>query len=318
MPALRTVAIGAALAAAVGAAGLTTAGVVERAATRPAVSPGPRAEGATTVVGLPYAGVDRSYRLFVPSRLPAGPRPLLLALHSLAKSAGWFEAARHLDLEAARIGALVAYPDGIGHSWDAGTCCGVAARTDVDDVGFLAAVISDVESRVPIDRRRLAIVGSSNGAMMAYRFACERSDLVHVIVSMSGTDVAPVCALAQPVSLLHVHGAADDTVPYAGVASSGLDTSGFPPVRAVVADFARRDGCSGEFDDRPYAGRDDVSVATATGCPGRTAVRLVVSRTLGHTWPTAALGSTYGVDMTAMTWRFVEAQWSRPHRAAAP
>jgi poly(3-hydroxybutyrate) depolymerase len=269
------------------------------------------AAGTSTLVEMPFRGVNRSYRLFVPTDLPAGPRPLLVGLHSLRSSAAYFERTRNLDVEAGRTGVLIAYPNGYSHSWDAGTCCGDAAAQGADDVGFVAAVIADVESRFSVDRHRLALVGSSNGAMMSYRFACERSDLVNVVVAMVGTDVAPRCTFSRPVSLLHVHGGADLTVPFAGVPVSHLDAAGFPPVRSGVRRVAGLDGCSGTFRSVPYAGRPDVSAEIARGCPPHVKVELVVSRTMGHDWITGPeLTQQYGVDMTAMTWRFVEAAWA--------
>src|SRR3954447_24749840 len=49
------------------------------------------AAGTTSVISLPYGGLVRSYRLFVPSALPSGPRPLVLMLHGLETTASWME-----------------------------------------------------------------------------------------------------------------------------------------------------------------------------------------------------------------------------------
>src|SRR5206468_603606 len=135
------------------------------------------------------------------------------ALHGVNADAAYYESISNLDATASKNGILVAYPDGLDKSWNAGTCCGASSANNVDDVGFLAAVIHDVAAWRQVDRNRLGIDGVSNGGMMAYRFACERSDLVDVIDVMVGTDVAPTCAFSRPVSLLHVHGIADSLVP---------------------------------------------------------------------------------------------------------
>jgi polyhydroxybutyrate depolymerase len=55
------------------------------------------------------------------------------------------------DDEAARHGFLVAYPDGIGRSWNAITCCGPAQRRQVDDVGFLVSLISACEGGTAVE-----------------------------------------------------------------------------------------------------------------------------------------------------------------------
>jgi polyhydroxybutyrate depolymerase len=277
------------------------------------------AAGTTRVIGIGYGGAVRDYRLFVPTTLPAGPRPLLVALHGYTSDATSMESLTNLDANAPKRGALIAYPDGLGKSWNAGTCCGTSSADNVDDVGFLAAVIHDVAVRWSVDRNRLALVGGSNGGMLAYRFACERSDMVDVVTVMGSTNVAPQCSFARPVSLMHVHGLADTTVPFDGVASSPLDASGFPSVRSSVDGVASLDGCSSSYTQSAYNGRADDTLYQAVGCPAGTAVQYVVSQSLTHTWPatgSAAAAST-GIDATSMTWGFSTASWaSRPAPAA--
>src|SRR3954453_7185883 len=79
-----------------------------------ATAPAPSgAAGTTSVISLPYGGLVRSYRLFVPSALPSGPRPLVLMLHGLETTASWMEL-RGTDVGAATNDTLVAYPEGVG------------------------------------------------------------------------------------------------------------------------------------------------------------------------------------------------------------
>src|SRR5690242_2615927 len=82
--------------------------------------------GITRVVSLDAGGVARSYRLFVPSTLPTGPRPLVLSMHGFGSEASVQESGTGLDKVAAKSGILVAYPEGLDHSWNAGTCCGTS------------------------------------------------------------------------------------------------------------------------------------------------------------------------------------------------
>src|SRR4051794_28990791 len=96
-----------------------------------AAAPG-GAAGTTSVVSLPYGGMTRTYRLFVPTALPTGPRPLVLMLHGLTTTAAWMEL-RGTDAGAAASGTLVAYPEGVDSSWNAGICCGSAFTKGVDD-----------------------------------------------------------------------------------------------------------------------------------------------------------------------------------------
>lgn len=273
-------------------------------------------EGARVVVsaaGVPQqvyfavGGTQRTYRLFVPPG-PAGERhPLLLALHQLGGSAARFEQQSGLDAGAAAAGAVVVYPDGLNHSWDAGGCCAYAARHHVDDVHFLARVLADVERRLPIDPSRVAVTGFSNGALMSYRLVCERPDLVHVAVVVAGDAVGPRCSPALPVSLLHVHGARDSLIPLSGIASSALAPTGFPPAAASVERVAVADDCSGAVTSTVPFGAD----WTATGCTGDLTVELLTVAALAHHYPTGSADlARFGVDMSSLTWSFARAAWA--------
>jgi polyhydroxybutyrate depolymerase len=259
------------------------------------------------VVSLAVGDRTRHYRLFVPPARTSGPRPLLVALHPLNGSAARFEQTSGLDRGAATDGVVVAYPDGLGRSWDAGTCCGYAVRHRVDDVGFVARVVADVARRVSIDPARVAVTGFSNGALMSYRLACERPDLFRAAVAVAGDMIAPRCAPARPVALLHVHGTRDPLIPLAGVASSRLDPAGFPPASTSVERVAAADRCSGATTST----EPSTVTWTAVGCAAGTPVRLVTVAGLGHHYPTGAADATrFGVDMSTLTWSFLSAAWA--------
>jgi len=154
---------------------------------------------------------------------------------------------------------------------------------------------------------RIAVTGFSNGALMSYRLACERPDLFHVAVVVAGDVVGPRCNPAQPVALLHVHGARDGLIPLSGIASSSLDPAGFPPAAASVEQIAVTDGCTGAATGALEYGTD----WTATGCAADDTVELITLTALGHHYPAGAADRTrYGLDMSTLTWSFVRAAWT--------
>jgi len=267
------------------------------------------AQGARTVAGsrlvtLRVGGVERDYRLFVPAA-STHARPLLLALHQLHGSAQAWERRSGLDAGAATAGVVVAYPDGIDHSWNAGTCCQPAAGSGVDDVAFLRAVVADVARRTPIDLSRVAVTGFSNGALMAYRLVCTAASTVHVAIAVAGDLVAGRCEPSRPVSMLHVHGGRDTVIPVNGMARSPLDPAGFPPARTSIDLVATADRCAASDD----SGDSVISVRRASGCAGDARVELVTSARLGHTYPVGRASSAYGVDMATLTWQFLASVW---------
>src|SRR6266542_5157522 len=119
---------------------------------------------------LSSGGRGRSYRLYRPPGLSQAPTaPLVLVLHGGFGSGAQVEQAAGWDPVADRHGFVVAYPDGIGRSWNAGSCCGPARQQRVDDVAFLAALIDHLGTAENVDPGRVFVTGVSNGAMMAYR-----------------------------------------------------------------------------------------------------------------------------------------------------
>lgn len=177
----------------------------------------------------------RAYVLHVPPvlrRIPAMAegRPAMIVLHGYRDDAAGAERSTHFDDYADRSGDLVAYPEGVRDSFNAGLCCGDAVRFHVDDVGFLTDVVRDLKAR---GAGRIAVVGFSNGGMMAYRFACARPELVDTVGVMSGTLEIPHCS--GPITALHLHGLNDTAVPFTGERYSPLLRCFLRDVRTIPA-----------------------------------------------------------------------------------
>ncbi len=191
-------------------------------------------------------------------------------------------------------------------------------RRNVDDVGFLVALLDAVQQRYGTDPRRVFVTGISNGGMMAYRLACEASDRIAAIAPVAATLVFDGCAPSHPVSLLHVHGLADGNVPFAVDSRRSpcrRDPPSYPPVRDGVAKFAGVAGCTGTT-TVDVAG--DVTTERWRDCVEGTAVELVTIAGAGHSWPggrrmSAVLDApSDAYDATARIWEFFAAH---PRRA---
>lgn len=258
-------------------------------------------------------GRTRSYRMVVPATAArsAAPAPLVLALHGGGGSGRQFERSSGIDAVAAARGAVVVYPDGIAPSpdvdllrtWNAGLCCGPAVAEAVDDVGFVRVLIDDLLARYALDPRRVHAVGHSNGAMMGYRLACELGDRIASVAVQAGNLGLPSCAPAGPVSLLHLHGDADENVPIGGGLGVGPSRVVYPPVRDGLVTLARADGCAPE----PVTAPDPAAAATVTtwsGCRGGAEVRYVEVRGATHAWMDGSAAAS-GVDAAARTVEFV-------------
>jgi polyhydroxybutyrate depolymerase len=224
----------------------------------------------------------RTYRLYVPAGLPAGKgkTPLVIALHAALGSGGVMELLTRLDRVADREKFLVAYPDGLpatGRVWNAGDCCNRSAE---DDVGFLGRLIDGVVAARGADPARVYVTGISNGAMLAYRLACQRADRIAAIAAVAGSMTYRPCRPGRPVPLMIFHGTADTTVPEAGGSLPALGMRGtFPPQREVVRTWSRIDGV------RPPArvSYQKGGVTCRTSDPAMVVYCRVAGG--GHTWP---------------------------------
>lgn len=230
---------------------------------------------------LSFDGRVRSYRLYRPrAGTPAGPVPLVVVLHGGYGSGGQAEQAYRWDGLADRHGFLVAYPDGVGRSWNAGWCCGPAHREDVDDVGFVGALIAAVSAGDDVDPHRVYVAGMSNGAMLAYRIACEAPGLLAAIGPVGGTMVCE-CPAPEPVSILHIHGLEDRNAPYAGgVGPKAFDRRPRPAVPAVIDLWRRAAGCG-----PPVATQDGPVRRETAVSPAGIEVALITISGMGHVWP---------------------------------
>lgn len=179
-------------------------------------------------------GISRRYGVHAPRRVAKSPA-LVVALHGgglgspaqMERMTGWSALA---DRERSFI---VAYPEGLKATWNAGNgACGYAGRAGVDDVGFLSSMLLDVARRYAIDDRRVCLSGHSNGSMMAHRYAAEEPGLVAAIAGVAGGFSAiPNLQIIGPPAVRIVHGLLDDHVPFeGGVGPKALDPYDHLPI----------------------------------------------------------------------------------------
>ncbi|WP_036337762.1 alpha/beta hydrolase family esterase [Mycolicibacterium aromaticivorans] len=235
-----------------------------------------------SIHSLSVDGLTRSFHVYRPDGL-SGPAPLVVMLHGGYGDGAQAERAYHWDAEADAGHFLVAYPDGLDRAWNAGSCCGRPARSNVDDVTFLTTMVGAIEQQIPIDTTRVFATGMSNGAMMALRLACQ-SNLFAAIAPVAGTLLAQ-CSDPSPTSVLQIHGTADDRVPYGGGPGKARTASGAPnvdgpSVESVNANWRTIDGCAPPVSSN----REDVTTQRAD-CPERRTVELITIAGAGHQWP---------------------------------
>lgn len=277
---------------------------------RAETTPGSGAAPATGVSHrtLEFGGLERTYRLYVPKSVTSAKQvPLVLALHG---GLGWgdqFATTSRFEALAETEGFIVAFPDGADRTWNAGACCGQAARKNIDDAGFLAALIGELSRQLPVDTARVFMTGHSNGAMMSFRFGCERPEMVKAIAPVAGSLEVPTCRAPIGTSLLAVHGDSDQNHPIEG-GEGPRSIAGVPFVsmEKTLSLWTSAMGC----DSNPKRTTEGaLTTAVWSGCKDGVQAKYIVIAGADHPWPGGPSGAqgtaaSKALDATAAVWAF--------------
>ncbi|HKA84514.1 MAG TPA: alpha/beta fold hydrolase, partial [Acidimicrobiales bacterium] len=241
---------------------------------------------------------------------------LVIALHGRGSSADEMRTVTRLDQHAAEAGLAVVYPDALDGGWGDDTFPAPARPVGDEDVVFLDALVRDLRADPRIDDEPIGVVGFSNGASMALRFASEHPDDVRAVVSIAGQlPRDPAIRPSGRVPLLEVYGTADPVRPYdIGVQETPGRGPGDPtptlPTRDTVAAFiAAGLDASGEdgqvVTDLDSTDGTRVSSERWTDRDGTLAVlQSIVGG--GHTWPSSS-GEFTGGENFGTTSREIDA-----------
>ena len=275
---------------------------------------------------LPHQGIERTFRVFVPSSYglstsrPTAPLPVVLALHGGATDGLTMSRYTGLDEKAERAGFIAVYPNGTGLldrilTWNSGVCCGYAQRHNIDDVGFLREVAAFIVKDYHGDPSRIYVTGISNGAMMAYRLAVEAPDIVAAVAAVAGTmDIDPAL-VKRPKPILHFHGTDDEYVPWnGGRGARTLLGNSHRSVMSTIEAWVRIDGAGQEAETTvlPNPTGDGTEVVRHVYPPRAGGFEVIVYeiRGGGHTWPgrvraEGLLGkATTAIDANDIMWDF--------------
>ncbi|PTL84117.1 PHB depolymerase family esterase [Vitiosangium sp. GDMCC 1.1324] len=271
---------------------------------------------------LSYQGRTRLFRVHVPTGYdPAKPTPAVLSFHGYSSNEQEQEGLSQMSLQADAQGFIAVYPRGLSQNdlsgstdprsestrgWNAGVCCGPAQIFRSDDVGFVDALLADLDTRVCLDTKRIYATGLSNGGFFSYRLACERAGQFAAIAPVAGMEGFAPCEPVRPVSVMHFHGTDDPTILYNG--GDNIPFGGpYPSALESVTRWTQRDVCT----SAPITTFDqgDSSCSTYNTCLQNTAVTLCTVQGGGHTWPGGLIPPEYGyttkdLDATQEMWRF--------------
>ena len=181
-----------------------------------------RLQAQYTIEDSIYAfGQYRYYRVYIPAAYDGSEAvPLLLNLHGYSSDNFGQALYANFNPIADTAGFITVLPNGTFdifgfRFWNVF----VAPGSGVDDVAFLSALIDTMAAEYSIDLNRVYSTGMSNGGFMSHALACELSEKIAAIASVTGTidkDRLPYCNPTHNIPVMQIHGTEDPTVPYNG------------------------------------------------------------------------------------------------------
>lgn len=276
---------------------------------------------------LMFKGLRRTYKLHIPSVCRRADSPslsLVIALHGGGGNANNSISTSQLNVKADQAGFIVVHPSGTHDprqnpwtlTWNGYDCCGYAHTNNIDDVGFISALIDELVRTLNIDRKKVYVTGLSNGALLAYRLACELATKIAAIAVVSGELNTNSCKPSEPVPVLVFHGTADQNIPYNG----GPPTKGrqvdkglapvMKPVSFAISTWVNNNQCS----STPVtAAGCTVKRDTYGKCKNNADVVLYTIVGGGHAWPGGNPSEKDGdiptteISANDIMWEFFEA-----------
>jgi polyhydroxybutyrate depolymerase len=245
---------------------------------------------------LVHDGLTRSYRLHLPVTYnPDSLYPLVINMHGLGSNAWEQELYTEFNNVSDTGGFIVAYPNGINETWN------ISSESGTDDVGFISALIDTLDYLYNVDFERVYATGMSMGGFMSYRLACQLSDRIAAIASVTGLQAYYPCNPGRDVPVAQFHGTADPVVPYIGVSTT-------------ISNWVNYNDCpdTAFIYDLPDINPNDNSTVTVSYyglCNDSTEVILYTINGGEHTWPGAPIiiGITnQDIHASNEIWRFFQ------------
>ena len=248
-----------------------------------------------------HDGSYREYITYVPNSYNQSiSSPLLLNFHGRTGTA--YSTMWHADFRpiADTANFIIVYPQGLLDNtgvthWNIG-------QSSVDDIGFIESLYQKLISDYNIDLDKVYSTGMSNGGYMSYYLACDMSDKIAAIASVTGAMSSYTqlfCNPIHPTPVMEIHGTADFTVPFNDIIS-GLEywrdynNCDLIADTTVIPDIVLGDMSTVEH------------IVYNNGSNGVTTELFKVIGG-GHTWPGSAFSTgvtNYDINASVEIWKF--------------
>lgn len=265
----------------------------------------------TVTDSISHGGLTRDYIMYVPPNYTGtNAVPLLFNFHGYTSNANeqmWYGDFRSI---ADTAGFIIIHPEGtLDGTGTTHFNVGWGGST-VDDVGFTAALIDSISADYNIDQDRVYSTGMSNGGFMSFKLACELSDRIAGIASVTGSILPATlnnCNATHSTPIMQIHGTSDGTVPYGGGAGWT------EPISSLIDYWADYNNCdlAAVIENVPDSNTGDGStVEKFTYLNGDNCTEVIHYKVAngGHTWPGTIFntaGTNQDMDASIEIWNFL-------------
>ena len=269
---------------------------------------------------MEFEGTTRKYIEHIPAS-PNGSMPVLFQLHGLGDNCNDFS---QLGFETLAPNWIIITPEATeasimgqpaGTAWAAGVggenipyINSIELNADVNDEGFILAILDSLENNFDIDTDSIFVTGFSMGGFMSNKMAVKHADRITAIASVSGTlGHFQAFEPTGKINTMHIHGTSDETISYA---DASFSYSGFSiqvglGAEALVEIWRNYNECGTEpivynFEDTKNDGLTFVQYTYKNTETGNKTVFIKVNNGV-HTWYE---GSSNDIDYTTEIYKF--------------
>ncbi len=193
-----------------------------------------------TITGsIMSGGLQREYKIYVPALYDGTLEvPLIFNFHGYSSNFNEQEVYGDFRPIADTANFIVVHPNGTtdsqgNNSWntfDIGTA---------NDVQFIADLLDTLKLLYLVDTNAVFCTGMSNGGFMSYDLACQMSQKIAAIASVTGSMIDTHlnnCNVVNTMPVMQIHGTLDGTVPYNGILN-------FTPIEDLVEYWLQYNNC---------------------------------------------------------------------------
>jgi len=239
------------------------------------------------------AAIKRDYIVHIPEQYNGkAPLPLLLCFHGLTSNMEFnYSYTKFYEL-AEQENFIVVHPNGLSNKW-------TVNALNNPDIDFVETLLNQLELDYNIDSSRIYSTGMSNGGFFSFSLACNLSNRIAAVASVTGTMFSPLinnCTPTRPLPILQIHGTKDDIVEYS-TALNALDywkthnKTSLTPIISNMPNLDDKDGSTVQRFD--YVNTDNnIEVRHFKIIGG------------GHDWP--GFKGNMDINATVQVWNFVK------------